>query len=79
MCFPGLDCLDVEGVEEERCLECPFVEVPFAFRLEERCGGMGGSVRSLRSVIFFSSFSALPLSRLAHRRRGWFCVALVAQ
>lgn len=76
VCLPGLDCLEVEGMETERCLECPFTKMPFG--LDDRCGGMGGSVRSLRSVIFLSSFSDLALSRLAHRRRGWFCASSVS-
>lgn len=75
--FPGL-ALDrfVDETEEiDLCFLIPFVAVPFTLcdePDEERPCGIDGSVRSLRSVMFFSSLSALSLRRLAHCRRGWF-------
>lgn len=78
MHFPGLalalDRFEVEGMEGmDRCLSVvplPLRLVPLVYLAlcdaEESPCGMEGSVRSLRSVMFFSSLSALTLRRFAH-------------
>jgi hypothetical protein len=73
--------IGISGIEGERvCDEWPLVYplVPLirgrAMPLEEdgRSNGISGSVRSLRSVMWFSSFSAFTLSRFTQARSGWF-------
>lgn len=65
----------MEEVDTERCLEIPFLPL---WDDERSAGGIGGSVRSLRSVMHLRSLSALILRRLAHCRRGWFYMAVVS-
>jgi len=68
------------GDDGERCCEwwpftspCPFIlGRELGGGVVARSGGIEGSARSLRSVIFFRSLSAFAFSRLAHCRRGWF-------
>ena len=78
--FPSeMPALGTTGIEGERvCEEWPLV-YPFAplirgraTPLEDdgRSNGMSGSVRSLRSVMCFSSFSALTLNRFTQDRSG---------
>ena len=75
---PGLGTRGIEG--DRLCEEWPLVYplAPLirgrAMPLEEdgRSNGMSGSVRSLRSVMCFNSFSAFTLNRFTQDRSGWF-------
>lgn len=65
-------------MDAERCLEIPFLPLWDDDDKGSSPEGMGGSVRSLRSVMLLRSFSALIFKRLAHCRRGWFYKAVVS-
>lgn len=77
----GIRMTDFAGIDvEER--DRPWPLIPFGFvnmaegPLPGRSLGISGSVRSLRSVMFLSSFSDLIWRRLAHCRNGcsWWTV-----
>ena len=71
----GVEPLVSDG---ERVCDPPRPFMPFirgrATPVGGRSEGIGGSVRSLRSVMYFSRRSALTFKRFTHGRRGWFCI-----
>jgi len=69
---PGLEC-DVEVSLKRSCDEYPLIFGRATGREggdEEKSGGILGSMRSLRSVMFARSPSAFFFKRKAHCRRG---------